>query len=87
VTEQKLVFLFRLHPAFCLGHGLTSIGYKDFFSSLDGKKYKVFDGRIVGWDLIYMAVETVVFFVATLAVEGAIKNPAVIKFVRSVLGT
>jgi ABC-type multidrug transport system ATPase subunit len=78
----KLVYLFRLAPPFAAGNGLLNVVFTDFFSSLDQKQYTPYSLNIAGYSMIYMSVETVVYFVLVLCVEYLIRRPTVSKLLE-----
>lgn len=84
--QKKLIYLFRLHPSFCLGHGIITLGYRDFFGQIEGKTLGAFAPSITGIDLAFMAWQIPVFFLLTLAMEAAVRSPAFITQFRAFFG-
>lgn len=66
---EGIAAVMRLCPQFALGNGLMNISFMAIFSFLDDTTYTPLDMRITGNGLVYMAVETVVYFVLLLIVE------------------
>ena len=75
----KLVYVFRLVPAYAVGNGLLNVVFVDMFSMLDNKQYTPYSKKIAGWSIIYMSMETVGFMVLTLLLEYLIRRPTVAK--------
>ena len=65
---KVLVFFFRIVPAYCLGEGILALAAV-LVSDQTGKKVDVWDMDQLGWDLVYMGTEAVVFTLATLLVD------------------
>ena len=81
-VAKKLVYLFKLVPSFALGDGLLNVVFTDFFGQLDGKTYTVYSNEISGCSMIYMAIETVVFFALTLLLEWLIRRPTFLSMLQ-----
>jgi ABC-type multidrug transport system ATPase subunit len=75
----KLVYVFRLVPAYAVGNGMLNVVFVDTFSKLDKKQYTPYSKKIAGWSIIYMSVETLAFMVLTLLLEYLIRRPTVAK--------
>ena len=75
----KLVYVFRLVPAYAVGNGLLNVVFTDYFSLLDNKQYTPFSMRISGYSIVYMSVEVVGFLALTLLLEYLIRRPTVAK--------
>jgi ATP-binding cassette subfamily A (ABC1) protein 3 len=88
-----LRYLFRLFPAFCLGDGLTQLALCDSGTSCPsiGRNGYDFDNtvspfswNIVGANLVFLAVEAVVYFLLTLLVEYSLTFPTFLSFLQRV---
>jgi len=75
----KLVYVFRLVPAYAVGNGLLNVVFADLFSMLDDNQYTPYSKKIAGWSIIYMSVETLGFMVLTLLLEYLIRRPTMAK--------
>ena len=85
--NQTLKHFFRLLPPFCLGNGLTQLSFcQDFsgsgevmcptsFFSVELKRPLDFD--VAGLNILYLGVETVVYFLICLLIEVGLTFPAV----------
>ncbi|KAH9502478.1 hypothetical protein Btru_068800, partial [Bulinus truncatus] len=73
-------YLFLIFPQFCMGQGLTdmttnTIVYKIFMRYNDDKFKSPFGADILGWKILAMAIEGIIFFILNLIIDSA-KSPA-----------
>jgi ABC-type multidrug transport system fused ATPase/permease subunit len=78
-VSKILPWIFRLVPSYAMSSSLINVVFIDLASLNDGKDYSVWDLPIAGYGVLYMAIETVVFFGLTLLLEYLIRRPAVAK--------
>ncbi|KAF0685093.1 Aste57867_22967 [Aphanomyces stellatus] len=76
--NKTLKYIWRLSPLFNLGNGLFTLSMQSiynmipFFTPADA-----FSSNVMGTELVFLAVESVVFFVATIAVDYALSFPRI----------
>eukprot|EP01029_Cantina_marsupialis_P003977 TRINITY_DN139_c0_g3_i1.p1 TRINITY_DN139_c0_g3~~TRINITY_DN139_c0_g3_i1.p1 ORF type:complete len:1613 (-),score=439.95 TRINITY_DN139_c0_g3_i1:776-5008(-) len=76
-VQQILVFLFRLMPMFCLGEMLANIANIKLLRLLYGDSHmSYFALPICGWDLIYLTVLGLSYFIGTIYIERLTNKPA-----------
>lgn len=80
-VARKVVYFLRLFPAYALGNGLVNVVFVDFFGQLDSTKYSVWDMKISGYSIAYMAVETVVYMMLTLLLEYLSRRRTIANFI------
>ncbi|KAH9502470.1 ATP-binding cassette sub- A member 1, partial [Bulinus truncatus] len=73
-------YLFLIFPQFCMGQGLTdmttnTIVYKIFMRYNDDKFKSPFGADILGWKILAMAIEGIIFFILILIIDS-VKFPA-----------
>ncbi|GMI20925.1 hypothetical protein TeGR_g12 [Tetraparma gracilis] len=86
LINMKLKYLYRLFPGFCLGDGLIQLTLcndnkcpvltKDGYSPVDTQG--VFAWDVVGGDLVFLALEIVVYMFITFAIEYTLTFPGVL---------
>ncbi len=88
-----LRYLFRLFPSFCLGDGLTQLALCDNGETCptinrDGYNYEhtthPLSWDIVGGNLTFLAIETVVYFLITLLIEYLLTFPSLLAWLQKV---
>jgi hypothetical protein len=75
--QKTLKYVFRLFPPFCLGDVMVGLATRNLSPFLLGTAGVPgpWDMLISGWDLVFMAVESVVYFAATLVLEKLVNMP------------
>jgi ATP-binding cassette subfamily A (ABC1) protein 3 len=79
INNDYLQYVYRLFPTYCLAHGLQWLSFCDgdsclLYSGGVVARTTPLDRDIVGLDLSYLAVETVVYLALALAIEYAQSN-------------
>ena len=83
VTAANVVeWILRFFPPFCLGKGMLFGIYMKSFSDLYGKPLSAFDPEIMLIEIIFLAVESVVYLVAAIYIDILSSNPEVMAFVQ-----
>lgn len=80
LTRHVLIFLFRLLPNFCLADSLTNLITREnpglwLSVGCPFEGCEPYDLVIAGYDLLYMALQSVFCFLATLLLELAFATP------------
>jgi ATP-binding cassette subfamily A (ABC1) protein 3 len=84
VYMDYLRFIFMLFPAHAFGDGLNSVVLIDFYSfaELGGSKmYDVYDLNIAGYNLIFLAWESVVYLLLVILIDWVLQTPWVLKMI------
>lgn len=79
-AAQIVEWIFRFFPPFCLGKGLLFAFNITSFESLLGKKLNVFDPEIMGTELIFLALESILYLGAAIGIDILSSNPEVMAF-------
>ena len=68
----------RLFPSFSFGYGIINISSKVAYAVLEGNftPYDIYDMNIAGGDVLFMAIEGVVYFLLVFVVEILIRMPS-----------
>jgi len=67
-TNASLKYIYRIIPNYCLGDALMNLLFRDnviFWGRLPG----IWDMDIVGYDMLYMGIESIGFIIVTLIIE------------------
>ena len=64
-----LQYIFRCIPSFALGDGIVQLSLRTLYS-IDGGNKSAFDWDIAGADILYLAMSSPVYFLATLLLES-----------------
>ena len=77
-TNTSLKFIWRFSPLFCLGNGLLALSISDIQSNFGRSSGtpSALDLDLIGYDLLYLAIEAVVFFLLTIGTEVVLATPA-----------
>ncbi|RHY26670.1 hypothetical protein DYB32_007410 [Aphanomyces invadans] len=69
-TNKALKFIWRLSPLFCIGNGLNAVSSRTIQISrgLDPRA-SAFSTDVMGWDIIYLGIEAIVFPIAAIAID------------------
>jgi ABC-type multidrug transport system ATPase subunit len=68
-AADVLVFIFRVVPAFCLGDGILNLAAIDAAKAFVAVEQHAFDMDVLGWNLVYMAIEIPVFIAITFVLD------------------
>jgi ABC-type multidrug transport system ATPase subunit len=93
VEESAIRLVFLLLPGFGLGNGLMTLAFLPSLPALDANcrvsrglggdsgdaslKYDALDLRATGWNIIFLAVEAVVYFILAVAIDAGEESPRV----------
>jgi ABC-type multidrug transport system fused ATPase/permease subunit len=75
-----LRYIFVLFPPCALGEGMNNLALRNFYSDLElggNKQYDVLDWNICGLNLLVMGIESIVFIVATIALDYVASQPQI----------
>jgi ATP-binding cassette, subfamily A (ABC1), member 3 len=90
-ADESLRYVYRLLPGFALGNGLVSLSFLSQLALLDATcdryfgvirpsssyvDYDALDMKAVGTNCVYMAVESVVYFLLAIAIDVALAYPS-----------
>jgi len=88
--EGILRFVFRLLPGYSLGNGLMTLSFLSSLAAVDANcayshgepvdmthitKYDALDLNATGWNIIYLAVEAIVYGLITVAIDAGMELP------------
>ena len=59
----------RLIPSYCLGEGILNMASRELFGAITGDKPGVFDMDVLGWNIVYMAIELPLFMGISLMLD------------------
>ncbi|CAB9510069.1 Retinal-specific ATP-binding cassette transporter [Seminavis robusta] len=86
VTAAQVVeWIFRFFPPFCLGKGLLFGIYRQSFELINGKRHSAFDPEIMLIEIIFLAVESVVYLIAAIYIDILSSNPEFMGWVQQTL--
>ena len=85
-TNDDLMYLYRLFPGFCFGHGLFQVATNSLIQTLgkqSGLDFTVdtFAWDVAGKDILYLYVCAPCYFVLVLVVDALLNFPALASFV------
>eukprot|EP01006_Ploeotia_vitrea_P052557 TRINITY_DN67703_c4_g1_i7.p1 TRINITY_DN67703_c4_g1~~TRINITY_DN67703_c4_g1_i7.p1 ORF type:complete len:613 (-),score=314.03 TRINITY_DN67703_c4_g1_i7:62-1711(-) len=83
-ANRVLKYFYRLIPSYCFGEALVNEIVRDA-ASVFGEVKGVWDMEIVGWPLVFMALESVIYFALVLLVEKILATPEWYSVVRRTL--
>uniref|UniRef100_A0A0G4HPX1 ABC transporter domain-containing protein n=1 Tax=Chromera velia CCMP2878 TaxID=1169474 RepID=A0A0G4HPX1_9ALVE len=83
VHDDVLIYIFYLFPCFSLVKGMTNLVLLKQPLLWQGDYPDVWEMRVIGYALTYMAAEAVLFFLVTLGIEYFIATPALYGFVEN----
>jgi len=66
---KALKWILRIHPAFCLGDAIINIASLSLIRVFTADGQNALSMDIVGWDLVYLAIEVPVFAAITLVLD------------------
>jgi ABC-type multidrug transport system ATPase subunit len=66
---KALKWIFRIVPAFCLGDGILNLASINLIKVFTGKVQSPFDMEVIGYDLVYLAVEIPLFAALTFLLD------------------
>jgi ABC-type multidrug transport system ATPase subunit len=66
---KALKFVFRVLPAFCLGDGIINLASISIIKVFTGEQQNPFDLEVIGYDIIYLAVELPIFLAIVFIVD------------------
>ena len=89
-VNLTLRYVYRLFPSFCLGDGLIQLAFCDgeFCPVIDKNGYSYFATEsplswdTTGADITFMAIESVVYFLAVLLIEYCLAFPSFLSFLH-----
>jgi ATP-binding cassette, subfamily A (ABC1), member 3 len=73
-VNEKLKFIYRLFPSFCLGEALSNLIVRKSATAFGEAKDK-WDIEVVGWPCLYMFLEWIVYFLIVLLIEHIYASP------------
>lgn len=79
LNNTYLRHLFRILPNFCLGDAIFYLSVREFITDHPNDKWAPF---ISGYDLMFMAIESVVYFILTILTEYLLTMPQVVAFFK-----
>ncbi|RLO07401.1 hypothetical protein DYB28_004655, partial [Aphanomyces astaci] len=79
--NKSLKFVWRLSPLFNVGNGLNSLAIFTIRATFSRDGYvpglTAFDTKVVGWEVTYLAVESVVFPLIAIGIDYALSFPSI----------
>ncbi|CAK4248260.1 unnamed protein product [Aphanomyces euteiches] len=77
--NTHLKFLWRLSPLFCVGNSLNSLSFATLKlgQGLIDKDTSAFSTDVVGWEIVYLAIEAVVFPLIAVGIDYALSFPKI----------
>eukprot|EP00468_Gymnochlora_sp_CCMP2014_P005803 CAMPEP_0167753008 /NCGR_PEP_ID=MMETSP0110_2-20121227/7466_1 /TAXON_ID=629695 /ORGANISM="Gymnochlora sp., Strain CCMP2014" /LENGTH=1725 /DNA_ID=CAMNT_0007638709 /DNA_START=398 /DNA_END=5575 /DNA_ORIENTATION=- len=69
--NKHLKFVYRLHPSFCFSEVVINLIRRD----RNGNSAGIWEMDTVGWPMVFMFWELIVYFLLTIGIEFAILNP------------
>jgi ATP-binding cassette subfamily A (ABC1) protein 3 len=69
-TNESLKPYYRLLPPYNLGEGLISLSTRQLEALLAGRSSAAFGWEVIGRNLTYLIIESVVYFIITLAIDA-----------------
>ena len=80
--NRSLMFLYRLFPTFCLGHGLLFVGLKKVLKATGlSQTIDVWGDDFAKWDVVFLAIEAVAYAWGAIGIDYALT----VSSVRSLL--
>ncbi|OQR82082.1 ATP-binding Cassette (ABC) Superfamily, partial [Achlya hypogyna] len=78
-TNKVLKFFWRLSPLYCVGGGLNKLSVYTIESSVGTSppNLSAFSTDVVGWEIIYLALEAVLFPVLAIGIDYALSFPKI----------
>ncbi|CAK4545726.1 unnamed protein product [Aphanomyces euteiches] len=78
-TNTQLKFLWRLSPLFCVGNSLNALSMASLYMAqgLISKDTSAFSTDILGWEIVYLAIEAVVFPLIAIGIDYALSFPKI----------
>ncbi|CAK4700752.1 unnamed protein product [Aphanomyces euteiches] len=78
-TNKSLKFLWRLSPLFCVGNSLNALSMATLHMAqgLISKDTSAFSTDILGWEIVYLAIEAVVFPLIAIGIDYALSFPKI----------
>jgi ATP-binding cassette subfamily A (ABC1) protein 3 len=91
-ADKYMRFVYRLLPGFSLGNGLISLSFLAQLPFIDTacdryagivpplsafNRYNAFDMKAVGWNCVFMAVETVVYLLLAILIDIGLSYPSI----------
>ncbi|RHZ34332.1 hypothetical protein DYB37_012253, partial [Aphanomyces astaci] len=73
--NATLVFVWRLSPLFCVGNGLYTLSLVTLDSTEGAAPKSAFNTDVMGYELLYLAVEAVVFPLLAMGVDHILSYP------------
>merc|ERR1719162_2687022 len=77
-VNESLMWVYRIFPGFCLGHGLfeicTQTLTQEFLGDL-GVEVSLFSMDIAGKDILYLYISAPIYFMLTLLVDYLLHSP------------
>ena len=72
-VADVLVYFFRIIPPFCLGDGLKNLSFSYSMDKYNGGT-DPWAMKVVGWNMLYMAFESVIFFICAIIVDHPLRH-------------
>ncbi|CAK4190139.1 unnamed protein product [Aphanomyces euteiches] len=78
-TNKSLKFLWRVSPLFCVGNSLNALSMATLHMAqgLISKDTSAFSTDILGWEIVYLAIEAVVFPLIAIGIDYALSFPKI----------
>ncbi|OQR91076.1 ATP-binding Cassette (ABC) Superfamily, partial [Achlya hypogyna] len=77
--NPSLKFIWRLSPLFCVGNSLNALSIYTIRSTFGRQKNNVsaFSTDVVGWEILYLAIEAILFPVLAIGIDYALSFPKI----------
>ncbi|KAH9143316.1 hypothetical protein AeRB84_012675 [Aphanomyces euteiches] len=78
-VNKHLKFLWRLSPLFCVGNSLNALSKSTLNMALGiiEKDTSAFSTKVLGWEVVYLAIEAIIFPIIAIGIDYALSFPKI----------